>query len=72
MTVAEWQEWEQLARTEAYGEVREDLRMGTLAQLLCARPGTPLDWTFSPDLRPPPPREESIADIARAWGAAVP
>lgn len=72
MPLAELHEWEQLEITEGFGEVRADLRMAQLAQLSAAKPTKLLDWVFSPDLRPPPAREESLLDMARAWGAEVP
>jgi hypothetical protein len=75
----EWIEWEMFQRAEPIGMERDDWRLALLtAHFVNAhRPrnspaSTPAEFVFLPERQAetaPPP--ESLADIARAWGAVV-
>lgn len=77
LTLAEARMWQEFMRTEPIGEERADWRAAMTTAILFnahAARGQPMksaaDFVFMPEMRRGPPEDhETLADIARAWGA---
>jgi hypothetical protein len=75
----EWREWQEMQQDEPIGEARMDWRFAVLTSIIgnanrakSAQPFEASEFVFMPEVRTTrgdPLAEESLEDIARAWGA---